>query len=401
MNLNRIRIDSQGLIIQDKKGSLSRIGLSEKEISGAMQAPEREIRNLAEKHELLKPLFRSDGSFDARIDVIPDNTDFLSRPLRIYYGIEPRCNLKCTFCGPRDFHEGVKPVNKEFEDFLLHEFFDIGVFQIQLTGGEIGLRGYDLLNTVEKTKELGFGIILSTNGMWKHIENKERFIEKLSRYDNIIQIKVSIEGPPEYHEAKRRGGSFNETIDTLEKLVKYQLNPRINATIFKSSCNRQHLTYLAELAKRYGVGLMTVPLRVFGKASDQVAELPPRDLLRDYTIYATELRGSMGVNISFNFDIIDGKNKIPIFDLRRAPSCGAPLMGPHITHTGETYPCGFLQEVPNFMMGKVERKGDLLDIWQNSKILNYIRDAGKSKECQSCNLYGKQCWGGVLGCCLE
>ena len=41
---------------------------------------------------------------------------------------------------------------------------------------------------------MGLAVILSTNGVWNCIDQKEEFIKKLAECGNIIQSKISIEG---------------------------------------------------------------------------------------------------------------------------------------------------------------------------------------------------------------
>lgn len=399
MNLKRIRVDPDGLITQDQKGFLKRIRLTKVDVRRVMEDPEEALRRLSKQMKDLDAFFSLDGTLDARLDIIDEETDFLNRPLRIYYGIEPRCNLSCPMCGPRDFHEGFKPAPIETEDFLFQQFADANAFQIQLTGGEIGIRGYDLLQTISKTADLGFAVILSTNGVWRCIDNKDKFLEGLVECGNIIQSKISIEGTPEFHDSIRGKGTYEETVNTLAKLSEYGLNPRINTTIFKSSCNREQLEHLVGLALKYKAGLQPIPLRPIGEGSKIKDQTPTKKELLEYTLYATKLRQKTGAYITFNFDIFDPRTQVPIYDFRRAVSCGAPLMGPHVTHTGECYPCGFVQEVPEFMAGRITHERSLIDIWLNSEVLDRVRYAGKSEECNSCNDYGKGCWGGcwVMG----
>jgi radical SAM protein with 4Fe4S-binding SPASM domain len=398
-NLKRIRLDLDGLIVQDQKGRMKRLSLSKDEVNLVKINSENTLKILTKKYKELNSFFK-DNILDATVDIVCEKSDCLNRPLRIYYGIEPRCNLECSFCGPRDYHDEFKPASEEQENFLLKEIANAGSFQIQLTGGEIGIRGYDLLNVIKKTKELGLAVILSTNGVWSCIDKKEDFLKELSSYDNIIQTKISIEGSQKFHDSVRsiRGkGTYKETVDTLAKLSEYGLNPRISTTIFKSSCNIKELEHLVSLAQKYSAGFQPIPLRPIGKASVLHDEIPLKEDLIEYTRHATMLRKKTGVSITFNFDIFEEDRQVPIYDLHRPVSCGAPLWGVHITHTGEVYPCGFVQEADKektFLAGTITSSKSLLDIWLHSEVLKNVRYAGKSKQCKLCNDYGKGCWGG-------
>lgn len=390
-DIRKIRLDTQGILTQDSKGKMKRTSLSEEE---------RELfKNSSKINSILKK-YNLFGLEDVPVKISEEITNGLSKPLRIYYGIEPRCELNCTHCGPRDFHEGNTPSTKENENYLINHIAESGAFQLQLTGGEIGVRGKDLLNTLDITKDLDLAVILSTNGVWRCINEKDEFIKNLASYNNIIQTKISIEGKKEFHDIVRKdkagNGTYDESVRTLKSLTKHGIPVRINATIFKSSCNKKNLDHLVGLAQKYGANLQPIPLRCTGRASNMYEEVPTKEGLREYTKYATKLRKETGVPISFNFDIFDSKAQVPLYDTQRSSACPAGLIGAHITHTGEVYPCGFSIEIENgrFRAGKISEKTSLVDIWQNSDVFNEIRNAGKSEYCNSCGDYNKGCWGG-------
>lgn len=400
MNLKRIRVDPEGLVIQTDSGFLKRIPISAKWVKKIIGNPMPSLKILSAKEKSLKSFFTRGGLLDARLDIVNEKKDFLNRPLRIYYGIEPRCNLSCKFCGPRDFHEGFLPATSKKEGFILKSIADAGTFQVQLTGGEVAIRGYDLIATIKKIADLGMAVILGTNGVWRCIDNKDKFIHELKKIGNIIQTKISIEGDKKFHDSVRGRGSYDEAIKTLSKISKARLNPRISTTIFKSSCNKDQLEHLASLALKYKAGLQPIPLRPIGRAcNDMRDEVPSKKELIQYTKHATILRKKNKIALTFNFDIYEKGRQVPIYDLKCPVSCGAPLMGTHVTHTGENYACGFSQEFPRFMVGKITNKRSLTDIWLNSASLNEMRHAGKSRECKKCEHYAKGCWGGcwVMG----
>lgn len=395
-NHNRIRLDAYGLILQNQRGRLDRLKLDAEMVREVSSDPQSTLAFYSQRFSVLKE-FLADGQLDARLDVCLEDTGSLNRPLRVYYGIEPRCDLGCSFCGPRRLSGNLATPPQETEQFLLKQIADSGAFQVQLTGGEIGMRGYDLLTTVERTRELGLAVLLSTNGVWRCIDNKDDFLRRLADFGNVIQSKISIEGTPEFHESKRGKDTYYQTLDTLAKLSEFGLNPRISATIFKSSCNSEQLEHLVGLALKYSAGLQPIPLRPIGRAYALRDEVPTKEALLEYTRHATRLRQETGVQISFNFDIFEGGRQVPAYDPQSEMSCGAPLWGVHVTHTGEVYPCGFVQEADeknSFCAGVISPQHSLLHIWRNSELLKRVRAAGKSYECRGCEHYGKGCWGG-------
>ncbi len=375
---------------------MQRFVMSPAEIESIKRDPDQHHSALSRKLGWSAEFF-SDGRLNARFEVADEYADCLSRPLRIYYGIEPRCNLQCTGCGPRDFKSAPIPASPEFESFLLKEIARAGAFQVQLTGGEIMVRGYRLLETLDQTRELGLAVILATNGVWRCIDRRDEFLRRLAEYDNIIQTNISIDGTPESHDDLRGRGTYAEAVATLAKLSEYGLKPRINTTIVRSTCNLLELDHMVGLAQQYHAKLQLIPIRLAGRASGHRQNMPSKESLREYTERATALRAATGVSISFNFDIFDGGVHLPGFDLHRPVSCGAPLWGVHLTHQGEVYACGFAQAVNDnsqFMAGTVKAENELLGIWLHSDVLRRIRLAGKSAKCRACEDYGRGCWGG-------
>ena len=399
-NLNRIRIDNFGLITQSAGGRMQRFFLQRATIDALKADTVREFSALSRSHPELGQFLDASGALVARLDIVDQAAECLSRPLRIYYNIEPRCNLKCEFCGPRDLHHDFTPGSEETENFLLEQIADAGSFQVQLTGGEIFVRGFDLFKTLRKTDELGLATLLGTNGVWRHIEDREGFIAELASFNHILEIKVSVDGNRDFHDSIRGQGTYDEARRTLLDLAEKGFSTRINATIFKVSCTLEQIKHLAGLAKETNSGLQVIPVREAGRAQclSHLAMPGPEELYH-YTMLAKELRERLGIIISYNFDIFGGGRQLPVYDPERPFSCGAGLWGFAITHTGEVYPCGFSIEAgdPNpFLAGRVSPQQSLLDIWLNSPVLWDWRHAGKSDECRSCSDYLQGCWGGCM-----
>ena len=379
---------------------MARVNLNRQEIVALNTLSLFELKRKLATFPDLTDFLLSNGNLDADIDICIDwEADCLTRPLRHYYGIEPYCDLSCKFCGPRKLTFDNYGKNSRFDLFILKEIADSGAFQVQLTGGEIFLRAEGLFDTIEYCRELGLGVLLATNGLWSRIKEKRAFAKKLSQFDNIVEIKISIDGDELFHDHVRGlVGSYHAAVNTLSLLTEYGLPTRINTTIFKDSCNVRLIEHVARLAKTYSASLQAVPERTCGRSYGRnIFELPSKEKLKIYIERAKQLRDDLQIPINFNFDILGGGRKLPDYDCERPFSCGAGLWGFAITHEGEIYPCGFSIEVGNnnlFLAGKVKKQGDMLNIWLHSSVLRKWRNAEKTTQCQSCYHYKNTCWGG-------
>jgi radical SAM protein with 4Fe4S-binding SPASM domain len=398
----RVRREANAIIWQNKVGSFKRMPMNDTQYMMLTDGSNEDRRKLLESECQLSNILSEDGRLLATVSPPlgpPYPSDCLSGPLRCYLGIEPGCNLRCVFCGPRDLHSPPKRATAEFEHFLIQEIDNSGAFQVQLTGGEICLRGWNLLETFDELAARNLGILVSTNGVWDHIKNPKEFAREITNYP-IVQMKVSVEGDEGLHDRMRGKGTYQQAVRTLHLLIDLGLPVRINTTIFKSSCNEKQLRHLARLAKETGAALQAIPIRLAGRASSLVEEMPSARQLAAYTRLATQLRQEYSIKMTFNFDIYDGTGQVPILDPDRPISCAAGLWGLHITHTGEIYPCGFAIEMGNrrFLAGKISTNTPLLKVWRESDIFREWRLAGKSAQCRRCEHYQRGCWG---GCCVS
>jgi len=400
MDLRRIRIDDFGLITQSGRGKMERVMLDRPAIDQLKASGASGFGRLRQTIPSLSEFYDGRGNLAARVDIADEEAECLTKPLRIYYNVEPNCNLQCSFCGPRDLHGLRTKAGPELEEFLLRQIAGAGTFQVQLSGGEIFLRGRGLFRTLELTRELGLAVLLATNGVWPHIRDRVSFVRELAEFDHIIEVKVSIDGTRAFHDSVRGKGTYDEAKRTLFDLAHQGFNTRVNTTIFRESCTVEQIEHVARLAKRAGAALQAIPERSCGRARGRTTyELPSPKDLRVYTMRATELREELRTPISFNFDIFGGGKQLPIYDPGRPFSCGAGLWGFAITHLGEVYPCGFAIEAGSpeeFLVGVISPEKSLLELWLHSPVFRRWRYAGKPPECAACGHYRHTCWGGCM-----
>ena len=122
-------------------------------------------------------------------------------PLALTYELSWLCNLSCGYC---DRHT---PMAQELQrDAIfkaLEEFVGLGMRLTNLDGGEALLhRNVDEI--VEWLTRRGITVSMHSNGIM--IPNKIETVRKLSN------VKISLDGPRENHDAMRGAGSFDKAI---------------------------------------------------------------------------------------------------------------------------------------------------------------------------------------------
>jgi radical SAM protein with 4Fe4S-binding SPASM domain len=405
----KIRRERNGAVLQDARGGLHR--LTEAEWQAFCQAGTAAQSELLSRLPWLGEFVDGRGRLAVPVRELsgPLPEKCLSGPVRVYYEIEARCNLRCAYCGPRTGNaycakrspHSAPEKTEDREAFLLSEIARAGAFQLQLTGGEFFIRGWKTLDTIERATGLGLSVILSTNGVWNHTRDVKEFVKRLASYGSIIQVKVSLDGDENHHDAFRGKGVYSSAVTTARLLSEAGIPVRLNAVLRRSNATREQLVHLCELAREMGATVFTVPLRPVGEAArraDLRKELLDSQTMSEYAKLVAELRQSGRYPpITCNFDIFDPASRILHLDPDRPPSCPAGLWGLHLTYEGDVYPCGFTlgtSSPKNFSCGRVREPGHLLRIWRESKVLQWWRYAGKSPQCRSCGHYGHRCWGG-------
>jgi MoaA/NifB/PqqE/SkfB family radical SAM enzyme len=140
-------------------------------------------------------------------------------PAGVVYESTMRCNLHCEFCyvGSLLNVEGAWREELPLE-MLTRAFPNQYGLQISLTGGEIFIRK-DIISTLELFRDKGYVCgYLTTNGT-AITEERAEALAHLAAQGFLKHISVSIDGPPEVHDAARGAkGTFERTAQGLKRL---------------------------------------------------------------------------------------------------------------------------------------------------------------------------------------
>src|SRR5262245_32803443 len=122
-------------------------------------------------------------------------------PLSLTYEVTWQCNLACAYC---DRHTPMPKEMTRDEIFkALDEFYNLGMRQTNLDGGDPLVHRH-IDEIVEWLVEREVTVSMHTNGIL--IPKKIDTVRKLS------QVKISLDGPRDPHDAMRGAGSFDRAI---------------------------------------------------------------------------------------------------------------------------------------------------------------------------------------------
>jgi MoaA/NifB/PqqE/SkfB family radical SAM enzyme len=153
-----------------------------------------------------------------------------------------RCNLRCRHCYSSSGPHREREISAERLEPFLTDARSLGYGYVGVSGGEPLLWG-DLDRFLEFASSLGFATSVITNGTLVDTERAVRL------RDRTGLVAVSVEGPPEDHDAIRGTGSF---------------------------ANADRLTWLYGFAEEVGAyGVEVHPLVSFGEASHEMANSVP------------------------------------------------------------------------------------------------------------------------------
>ena len=122
-------------------------------------------------------------------------------PLSLTYEVTWLCNLSCGYC---DRHTPMRHELTKEEIFrALDEFRTLGMLRINLDGGD-PLTHRHIDEIVDWLTQRGVAVSLNSNGIL--VPKKLNTIRKLSL------LKISLDGPPDSHDAMRGAGSFEKAL---------------------------------------------------------------------------------------------------------------------------------------------------------------------------------------------
>jgi MoaA/NifB/PqqE/SkfB family radical SAM enzyme len=143
----------------------------------------------------------------------------LKSPLLLVIDITNECNLSCNYCF-QDFRSDTKnSINLGTITEILSEAKDMGIFEINICGGE-PFKHKDIINIISEVKRVGFNLSIVTNGT---LINKKTAL-LLNELDVIKNMQISFDSHIDSIHNKLRGG-YHQAIRGLDYLLSYDSPP--------------------------------------------------------------------------------------------------------------------------------------------------------------------------------
>jgi radical SAM protein with 4Fe4S-binding SPASM domain len=319
----------------------------------------------------------------------PKTPDFASAPRRIYWELTRKCNLNCKSC----FNRSSSSVD-ELPGYLLlqlaRQFYNAGVYELRLTGGEPTMRK-DFFPLINDLHDMGFYLSMGTNGVYS-LETLEKVMK--APLDWII---LSLDGKDEESNSEIRGpGNFRSVLHSLESLAGKACRLRVNTLIRKGNYSYHHLKGIAELCERLKIeSLNCIPLRPVTNDPETLKLQLNRTEFRNFILGLDRLRKEHDLQFVTTLDLTPTSSADRIYF--KNGSCAAGREGAVVSPYGEIYGCSYTvasdttvtaEHRSRFLAGNL-LENSFLEVWNQQEGWEIYRDLKKFKHenCQICKYY--------------
>lgn len=295
-------------------------------------------------------------------------------PLRVVFvELTKKCNLRCEHCYVPDCNEANTDL-MTLDDIrdLISQIDELGVMELQLTGGE----PFILPHILDIIKEVQSRLILCsvfTNGTLM----TEKIFRYISENNYGLIFYISLDGYQETHDAFRKHrGAFQKTVATIKRLLQIGCDVRINTSIGRH--NIAEMRQFIEFVKNeFGVLHRLVTVEPIGRANTEM------------TISAEEFADILQESGN-TFEFLDSHDSMADWT---TPACGIGSSMLFVDAYGNVSLCPTLtqRENPGFLAGNIAHSS-LKDIWENSLVFKKIRGF-QCREVKQCH-FRELCKGG-------
>jgi mycofactocin biosynthetic radical S-adenosylmethionine protein MftC len=306
----------------------------------------------------------------------------LSAPICLTWELTYGCNLACVHCLSSSGRRDPKELSTVESKALLDDLSRIGVFYVNVGGGEPMLRP-DFFELLEHAVSVSVGVKFSTNGTFVSTKAARR----LATMD-YVDVQVSLDGAsPETNDPVRGAGSFDAAVTAMQRLADAGFR-RVKVSSVVTRLNAAELAQLLELAEACGAELRLTRLRPSGRGARTWGELrPTREQLVAVHRFLVEhpevLTGDSFFHLGALGEPLAGLNM-----------CGAGRVVCLVDPIGDVYACPFVMH-PEFRAGTVRDAGGFAAVWRSSELFERLRRPATGGACGSCGAFAV-CRGGCM-----
>jgi len=254
-----------------------------------------------------------------------------------------------------------------------------GVKAILYSGEGEPLLHKDIIDITAFTKQLGFDVALSTNGV---MLNKDR-ADKILKCLTWLRMDVDAATEDTYsfiHKADK--GDFQWLINNIKDTVKIKKQNRleciINVQFLLIPQNYKEVIKLARMMKIIGVDQLIIKPHCYHPLSKNKidANFPQADLL--WLEKKLEKYADDNFNVIFCYRMMK-KNK----EQKPYSFCFGFAFAAHITARGDIYPCNAFVGKKEFSFGNICKK-NFRDIWEGKKRKNIVKKIRNNWDVENC-----------------
>jgi len=286
------------------------------------------------------------------------------------------CNLSCTMCSVWMGKES-GPDSATVRQ-ILADARELGATSFVPCGAENFMRK-DFVDLLEYATELGYETLeVVTNGILipKHIER----LEKLPG----LSLHVSIDGPPEVHDALRGEGAYAKAMDAVALVVERKISVGLSGVLMRPTLDTAHHI----IDKAVELGLTEVSYQPFQPEIDGWRDstpwmFPPTDRRRveEGIAHLRRYAGERGIRI-YTDELLDYVPSYLFDGVRPIPpgGCYMPSRFLLVDVHGDVYPCFFMR---NDVIGNVNKGERIADLWHN-RTHTALQMLGITSRCPGC-----------------
>ncbi|MCB1028276.1 MAG: mycofactocin radical SAM maturase, partial [Microthrixaceae bacterium] len=307
----------------------------------------------------------------------------LEAPICLTWELTYACNLACRHCLSSSGRRDPAELTTEECFGVVDELQRLGVFYVNLGGGEPMLRR-DFFDIVEYSTAHDVGVKFSTNGTYIDAGAARRLASM-----DYLDIQLSIDGATAAVNDDVRGeGSFATARAAMDHLAAAEFGAfKISVVVTRQ--NADQLDEFRAIAADYGAQLRITRLRPSGRGADTWDELhPTQQQQRDLYHWLLDRPDVLTGDSFFHLNAL-GSEQLSGLNL-----CGAGRVVCLIDPIGDVYACPFVIH-DEFLAGNVRDEGGFSGVWKGSELFRSLREPTSAGACASCGAYDA-CQGGCM-----